>query len=348
MKPSRIRVFDGLRITTEHMNHLQTAFASGIEDLREIAGLGKVQRGLTVTASGGQVTVNPGLAFDPQRNRVVCDEPKSAPVTFETGVDTMYVCLKYEAVEDGKVEGQATLLFDSCAVVVQAGLPEAKDNLVAVAKLSNSADGIKVEPLGNTPAPAGQSAAPGKSSFGVSQGITRLKGSLLEIAPSSTSGALAEEVMPIPFAPLSVTSRSLFTATVTVLNPPAAPGPDGQPTQPADSQFRFECRADGESTLDDTGIAQFSISTSSSADVSEKELARLFLEVPEASGAEALRSAYLALRLQRGSDGHLRIVCTLEWPSVPSDESVKAMQSFKPSLSWQALFAWKALGGSAG
>ena len=40
MQPAQIRVFDGLRLTTEHLNHLQAALRSGVQDLREILGLG--------------------------------------------------------------------------------------------------------------------------------------------------------------------------------------------------------------------------------------------------------------------------------------------------------------------
>ena len=77
MRPGQIRVFDGLRLTTEHLTHLQDALRSGVEDIREILGLGVVYRGFEVAAaSETAITVQPGLAFDFQKNRLVADEPR--------------------------------------------------------------------------------------------------------------------------------------------------------------------------------------------------------------------------------------------------------------------------------
>lgn len=136
MRPGHIRVFDGLRITTEHMNHLQGSLHSAVQDIREILGLGKVYYGFEVVAEGDQaITVQPGLAFDFQKNRIVCDEPKTLEVAFEPEADTLYVCIKSEQVEDGQVEGQFTLIWDSCSVVLRATMPEPKENLIPIAKL---------------------------------------------------------------------------------------------------------------------------------------------------------------------------------------------------------------------
>ena len=120
MRPGQLRVFDGLRLTTEHLNHLQEALRSGVQDLREILGLGAVYRGCEVSAAGDSaVTVQPGLAFDFQNNRLVFDEPKTVPVVFEPSTAPQFLCLKYEQIEDGKVEDHFTLLWDSCSVVLR-------------------------------------------------------------------------------------------------------------------------------------------------------------------------------------------------------------------------------------
>lgn len=341
MKPSRIRVFDGLRITTDHINHVQTAFASGIEDLRQIAGLGRVQSGLTVTVDGGQVKIAPGLAFDQQRNRLVFDEPQSIPLEFAASEQTKYVCAKYETVEDGQVEGQATLLFDSCSVHVQTDLPKPQDNLVVLAKLANAQTGIMVEaPDQPTGQGRGNSNAAGPS-LPVRQGVTRIKGSLLQISASTDSNMLAEQDLELEVLPSSLTAWTLISATITVV--PQAPV-GAEPAIPQQTQFSFQCRADGESSLSDSGVTQFSISTTSTPDFSDKEMARLFLDLPASSGLDSLKAAYIALRLVRGNSGQLKIVSTLDWSAVPSDEAVKSIQNLKPSLAWQALFAWKALG----
>jgi hypothetical protein len=170
MRPGQLRVFDGLRLTTEHLNHLQEALRSGVQDLREILGLGVVYRGCEVSAAGDSaVTVQPGLAFDLQKNRLVFDEPKTVPVVFEPDTATQFVCLKYEQIEDGQVEDHFTLLWDSCSVIVRSSLPAAQDNLVVLARLDKTADnhftitdltrpaeaGPAVPGAGESPAPDG-------------------------------------------------------------------------------------------------------------------------------------------------------------------------------------------------
>ncbi|HEU5098943.1 MAG TPA: hypothetical protein VFU22_07990, partial [Roseiflexaceae bacterium] len=140
MRPGKIRVFDGLRITTEHMEHLQGSLQSAVQDLREALGLGKVYQGFeAVVESDHLVKVQPGLAFDLAKNRIVSDEPITIEVTFEQQQDTQYVCIKYARVEGGQVEGRPTLIWDSCGVELHPNLPEPKDNLIPIAKLMRSA-----------------------------------------------------------------------------------------------------------------------------------------------------------------------------------------------------------------
>jgi len=136
MRPNHIHVFDGLRITTEHINHLQEAFHSAIQDMREILGLGSVYHGFEVSKEDNQtVTIQPGLAFDLQKNRIVCDEPKTLQIMFETDEEIKYVCIGYDQIQDGEVEGEFTLIWDSCSVTARDTMPEPEENLIAIAKL---------------------------------------------------------------------------------------------------------------------------------------------------------------------------------------------------------------------
>lgn len=136
MKPGLIQVFDGLRITTQHMNHLQGSFHSALQDIRQILGTGKVHSGFDVVKEGDKkITVMPGLAFDFQRNRIVCDEPKTVEVSIQDIDETQYVCVKYEQVEDGAVEGKPTLIWDSCSILMLKTLPDQKDNIIPIAAL---------------------------------------------------------------------------------------------------------------------------------------------------------------------------------------------------------------------
>jgi hypothetical protein len=142
MKPARIQVFDGLRVATEHIDHLQDGFQSSIDDLRAVLGLGRVLYGLEVHRQGESgIEVQPGFAFDRHRNRVVVDEPQQIQVTFANGQNRRYVCARYERVEDGEVEGRPTLVWDSASVLVNDTLPTAEDDVVPLAVLVRGEDG---------------------------------------------------------------------------------------------------------------------------------------------------------------------------------------------------------------
>ncbi|MDR5748851.1 hypothetical protein QCE73_37360 [Caballeronia sp. LZ029] len=143
MKPAQIRVFDGLRLTSEHLEHLQQAMLSSVGDLREIAGANCVYRGLEVELTEGGVTVKPGLAFDAQKNRIVIDEPQTVVVDFGDNDLQRYVCAKYESVEDGEVESHFTIVWDSGSIVVRPTPPDASENMLLLAKVTRQADGTK-------------------------------------------------------------------------------------------------------------------------------------------------------------------------------------------------------------
>jgi hypothetical protein len=148
MRPAQIRVFDGLRLTTDHVNHLQGALASGFLDFRRILGLGGPQTGLEVSAQDdSSVIIQPGVAFDFHGNRLSCDDPLQLKLTFAAPDQAKFVCLKYEQVEDGKVEGHPTMIWDSCSAVQRDALPGDKENLVTLARVLKTADGkLSVRP----------------------------------------------------------------------------------------------------------------------------------------------------------------------------------------------------------
>jgi hypothetical protein len=188
MKPSQIRVFDGLRITTDHVNHLQGAFYSGLEDFREILGLGKAHVGLEVAAQGDDsISIQPGLAFDFEKNRLPIDAPQTLKLDFAAPDDVKYVCLKHVQVNETGVEtptapaGAAvypTMIWDSSTIVVRPAAPDPKENLVILARVAKGADGkLQVcpaergyrhkeayehkEPLLSEPPPSGSGSMPG-------------------------------------------------------------------------------------------------------------------------------------------------------------------------------------------
>jgi hypothetical protein len=174
MRPGHIKVFDGLRITTEHVNHLQGAMHSALQEIRGILGLGQVYQGFEVSADdSGSITISPGLAFDGQGNRLVCDEPKTLPVSFGPGEKDKFVCLKYDQIEDGQVEGQFTIIWDSCAPILRSAPPDPKDNLIPIAKLSKGDQtrngALKIVSLISTGPDSSNSSESGDSSEGAAE-----------------------------------------------------------------------------------------------------------------------------------------------------------------------------------
>src|SRR5206468_10734561 len=141
MRPGQIRVFDGLRITTEHIEHFQGSIHSALQDIREILGLGKVYSGFEVERAGeSSVLIRPGFAFDLQRNQVVSDEPKTLEITFDDSQDTLYVCVAYDQVATDPVEDKPTLVWDSCRFVTSPNPPSDKDNQIPIARLQRLLD----------------------------------------------------------------------------------------------------------------------------------------------------------------------------------------------------------------
>ncbi len=142
MRPSHIRVFDGLRITSEHVNHLQGSFQSALQEIRQVLGVGRVHYGLDVIDDGkGSLTILPGLAFDRHQNRVTLDEPKSLAVTFPDGQPSQYVCVRYAQSEDGNVEGHPTMIWDNCDITLQAERPDEKDGMICLARIEKGGNG---------------------------------------------------------------------------------------------------------------------------------------------------------------------------------------------------------------
>jgi hypothetical protein len=229
MKPGHLNVFDGLRITTEHMNYLQGSFHSALQDLRGILGLGSVHEGFNVTAEGNAVTVGPGLAFDHQKNRIVLDTPATVELNFAPGENTKYVCVKYDQIEDGEVEGHFTLVWDSCAVVLAPALPEAADNLVAIARVDRAGNNGSFEVAKISSEPSVNSVAQPVRTL-VRQGILRL------------SNTAAEASVDLGFEPLSLTCD-------TILNTKA-------------EQNTFSSTAHGEATFASDGVSQFGVAGS--------------------------------------------------------------------------------------
>lgn len=136
MQPRNIEVFDGLRVTTEHIDHLQGAMHSAFEDFRGILGLGRIHRGFVVSrVDAHSVEVAPGLAFDTQRRRIVSDAPVRLEVPAAIATTTQFVCVGYKEAADGDVEGRPTRIWDSANVDVRSTEPPLTEDAIVIAEL---------------------------------------------------------------------------------------------------------------------------------------------------------------------------------------------------------------------
>ena len=62
---ARSQFVEGLRVTAEHLQHLQDRLRESTLDLRRSVGLSHIAWGLTVSVADGQLRVEPGVAFSP-------------------------------------------------------------------------------------------------------------------------------------------------------------------------------------------------------------------------------------------------------------------------------------------
>ena len=346
MRAARIRVFDGLRIATEHVEHLQDSVHSSIEELREAVGLPRIVRGLAVRADGDDaIVVETGLAFDARRRRLAVDEPLRVEVAPAPGVATRYVCLGHEGVEDGEVEGRPTLVWDSVTVALRDAPPT--DDFLALARLvQGEGDTFTVGPLEEPepPAeePAGAPAGPQPAPLRVAVGVARLPGDAPEAADPFTAllAALREpaEGSPPVRVPLAATDVALefppASVGLTVRLSATVQGPDG-------GSVTTEGAGHGEVALGDG--AKFGLLTLRRAD--------------EDAGSQLAQDAVAALPLRASlrllADVHpappagFGLACALVWGGPRDEAQLAALEAELMGLTWELVAGWRAIGAAA-
>src|ERR1043165_3370009 len=77
---ARTQFVDGLRVTAEHLQHLQDRLRESVLDVRNAFGLGRIAWGLRASLNGTSVDVTPGVAFAPGGERLAIDSPVSVAV----------------------------------------------------------------------------------------------------------------------------------------------------------------------------------------------------------------------------------------------------------------------------
>jgi hypothetical protein len=360
MQPSQIRVFDGLRITTEHVDHLQGALHSALRDLRAIAGAG-VHRGLGVTIGPDNVaTIDTGMAIDGAGNRLVCDDPLSVPIGVLAADEPRYVCLRYDRVENREVEGRPTFVWDSCAAEVRPGAPKPEDNLVVLARVvGNAGGGARVEPAVATAPSAETEPQEVSGGLGLVQGLLRMDGAEAEILPRLTDAIRARTVQGDPLVvPLHRRDVAL-EAEVMSLSCSGVLSAAFTAPAPADIQpvgFRCHASASGEATFAGEAIAQWALSTTYDTDrgvsrpslgdglVASLEPALVAGAADSGSLPDLLAPLELRVRIERleAGDG-FAAACELVWSGETGEAAALAVQAGLASAHWEFSLAWKAL-----
>ena len=77
---ARTQFIDGLRVTADHLQHLQDRLRDAMRDVRQTIGLGRVAWGLHVTVAADSVIVTPGVAFAPSGIRLNSDTDANLPI----------------------------------------------------------------------------------------------------------------------------------------------------------------------------------------------------------------------------------------------------------------------------
>jgi hypothetical protein len=361
MQPGQIRVFDGLRITTEHIEHFQESLQSALREVRGAVGIGRV-RGLEVARGDGDVvTVAPGVGFSPPGGRIVCDEAMSAPVAFEPDADRLYVAVRYAQVEAGVVEDHPTLIWDTGAVVLVPALPGPDEDVVVLAKVVRRPEGgfdvVRLpEPEPAPPSMPAAGAGESRPRLRVRQDVVEITGEpegrkLREILANSSGAAssggpvriaLRSVEMPLDFAPSSLGLDSIVTVRI-----------GGAETS---AGFVCEATARGEATAVEAAFAQSALTTVTGPGGTASSIARgaCALVAPHdvrggESDALAQLVAPLRVRLEvtPGASSGFVIGCWLEWQGGVSEADSKRLEAAGAVLRWSASLAWKALGESA-
>lgn len=77
---ARTQFVDGLRVSAEHLQHLQDRLREAVLDVRNALGLGRIAWGLHATLQGTSVEVTPGVAFGPDGVRLSVEAPLSVAI----------------------------------------------------------------------------------------------------------------------------------------------------------------------------------------------------------------------------------------------------------------------------
>jgi hypothetical protein len=132
---------DGMRVSTEHMRHLQQSSVERARQLRSALGGGGVCHGYKVEpGNGGEVRILPGLAFDAQGRPLRLEQAATLPAP----QGRRWLVAQYELRSSLLVNGVPTLLADGVQLQARESAPPYDDAAVAFAEVARSGDAIEL------------------------------------------------------------------------------------------------------------------------------------------------------------------------------------------------------------
>jgi hypothetical protein len=145
----KTRFLDGMRVALEHLDNLQDTLLTGLIQLRQSIGPGKVCWGLKTQASDAvKVSVAPGVAFDRQARPLIIASALDLAVDF-SAAQTLYLVAAYVLATDLPVNGVPTILLNNVKVETRAAAPPYADDAVVFAQLLAHTGGFDVVQKGD-------------------------------------------------------------------------------------------------------------------------------------------------------------------------------------------------------
>lgn len=125
----------GMRVTADHLQHVQDRLQEAVRDLRQVVGFAHIAWGLRTAVAAGKVVLTPGVAFTPGGVRLSIDSTVALDVPVAAGTYRLVLRAINHDVEVLRLDGHPTLvnLEVTAAIEADAGTPPAGDALAIAA-----------------------------------------------------------------------------------------------------------------------------------------------------------------------------------------------------------------------
>lgn len=138
--------YDGMRVSREHLSHMEELLLDAIRDIRATIGLGKICWGFKVTLKdSSSIEVGEGLAFDKEGRRIHVKEPQILQISLSE--ESKKYLIIWHKLEKKKLQSDAieTIIEDSFDLsIVDSPEPEDKDSII-IALIKKKDEGIEVD-----------------------------------------------------------------------------------------------------------------------------------------------------------------------------------------------------------